>query len=180
MFCYIFSVQLKKPQSGHRMKKSHKVKKHKERFNCCLLIFFQLWDKSLIQAECLSYSPVGAEEMHTWNTSWNCFRAPGLSPQPIPSPEMPGMVPSPCPPHQNLHRQQKQDFSGASTLPVLLPPINSHMSSLPKHISSVWSVFSSCKMLSSNIWQQGGLNHSTFELSNTHTKLWMRPGQSAK
>lgn len=85
MFCYIFSIQLKKPQSWHRMKKSHKVKKHKERFNCLLLIFFQLWDKSLIQAECLSWSPVGAEEMHTWNTSWNCFTAPGLSPQPSPN-----------------------------------------------------------------------------------------------
>lgn len=40
MFCYIFSIQLKKPQSWHRMKKSHKVKKHRERFNCLFLIFF--------------------------------------------------------------------------------------------------------------------------------------------
>lgn len=134
-----------------------------------------------MQTECLTYSPVGAEEMHTWNTT-----APGLSPQPSVNTfqdqgsEMPRMVPVPCPPHQDLHRQQKQDCSGASTLPLLLPPINSHMSSLPKHISSVWSVFSSCKMLSSNIWQQAGLNHFIFELSHTHTKLWMRPDQSAK
>lgn len=154
MFCYIFSIQLKKPQSWHRMKKSHKVKKHKERFNCLFLIFFQHWDKFLMQTECLTIQ--WGQRKCTPGTPPSSWALTTAQSKHIPRPGLTdardGANPLPTPPGSPqatetgfLQRLHTACAAAMHKLTRVLYPNTSALSDLPSVAAKCWALINDSK-----------------------------------
>lgn len=161
MFCYIFSFQLRKPESWHKTKKSHKVKKHKKRFNCLLLIF-------LLSGINLWFRLNGSSTLR-WGQ--------GKCTPPKTAVQLPGCRHSPNQTHPKPGAQ-RQGWRLLPAHPVILQAITACATAVhkrPHELSTKTTpapsnpslIAAECWAL---IWQHSGQNYSASELSRAHTK----------